>query len=206
MQLIAPIALLAALAAASPTLVARQSPARATIVSVAIRGGDGCPAGTFTTALSENSETGTVTFTAFNASVPEAPGSGSHDRQCTVDWRIRFPVGCTSLTMTNAYAGRATGAVGGAVNEQFRRSYSVSPSSNPPFTGLNPSPKADITPAQWDQNDPISNTLTVTDPNQQIYTLSSVLTLDLQPGTATPGGSVTLDSYTFSTALQIPCN
>ncbi|KAK4182780.1 hypothetical protein QBC35DRAFT_395284 [Podospora australis] len=57
---------------------------------------NGCPAGTFSFALSEGGLIGTIIFDAYNALVGPGISTGEREKQCDFDVTIEFPIGCTT--------------------------------------------------------------------------------------------------------------
>lgn len=210
MQLTNTILLFAGLAVATPlgTLVERQASPRATLVEIVVHPGTGCPVGSFLPTFTGGGESeglsAQVLFFNYNAAIgPDFPGS-LRETQCTVDWIVNFPIGCTRVTFDTAFSGAADDTIGSTVTATLNAPESFSPGGGlmngprPPLTTIVP------VAGSYTRADTPNAVVRVINQNERNHTFSVDTTLSLQhQGNAS--GQISLTVYTFSISQQGQC-
>ncbi|KAK3689771.1 hypothetical protein B0T22DRAFT_514475 [Podospora appendiculata] len=130
-----------ALASAAAIAEPRQAPV-VTVVSATSLGGNGCPTGKFSYTLSIDKTVGTLIFDVYRGYVGPTAPPDSREQFCDFAVVFRFPLGCTSGTITAIPGGYIQ--LGAGINGTFSSQYTISPGT------LGPNPANLVfTSAQW---------------------------------------------------------
>ncbi|KAJ9161069.1 hypothetical protein NKR19_g2625 [Coniochaeta hoffmannii] len=167
--------------------------------------GSGCPQGV-STIIDDPGTTLTLGFDQYQTQVePGVPGS-EREKNCDIFLTLRYPLGCTSTTMSATYHGFAQlqSGVGGA----FPASYVLSPgavtSSQPPTTKFDATEFG--TPGGvYTRNDAVTAKEDIRNANQQVVSLAVRTRVILQPINQTVAGTLTLDDASFQITEQQHC-
>lgn len=176
---------LAAVAARDNSIEARQS--NIIRVESITASGNGCPSGSWTASYTPSRDTGTISFSQYDAALPSPS-----NRACTVTVSLTYPSGCTSGTFQGTNHGFAQ--VNSGVTATYRTSYTsntgnnanppISTFSGPSWANGNTFTKTDLAPGKVVNRSP--NTARVT------YTA----TTQLNAGSGS-GASLTIDDISF---------
>ncbi|SPO06545.1 uncharacterized protein DNG_09235 [Cephalotrichum gorgonifer] len=94
------------LLARATSLTPRQAPSvEITSVSVA---GVGCEPDTFNTSISEDGSAATFSFSTYESAIGASVAAEDREKHCQLFVKARFPVGCTSASISTTYHGSAT--------------------------------------------------------------------------------------------------
>lgn len=190
---------------ASPApLTPRQSDSQVRITAITTTG-DGCPSGTYSSSINEAGTVLTLGFDTYQSAVgPGVPGP-DREKHCELFVTLRYPVGCTTASLTTTYHGFAILQQG--VSGVVASTYNLSPGS---LTNGNPSSTV-LSGAQWvdgdvyTRNDVVAARAPVVSQQQRDVSFVVRNRVLLTAGDSSQEGVVTADDVTLSITGQASC-
>jgi hypothetical protein len=136
MKSLIPLLLLPIAALGAPTTPSQRArdAQQVQVTSISVSG-SGCPQGTITTDISPEGTVLTLGFDSYQTAVGPGVRGSDREKNCDVFITLRYPLGCTSTTVSTTYHGFAQLEDG--VEGSFPATYSLSPgfvSGGPPAT------------------------------------------------------------------------
>ncbi|SPO04337.1 uncharacterized protein DNG_07021 [Cephalotrichum gorgonifer] len=138
------LSLLPFLANATP-LLPRQGP-QAQITSITASG-PGCAPGTFSTSIDPTSAIATFGFDAYQSAIGAGVPGSDREKHCELFLTVRFPLGCTTASVTTTSHGFAV--LGAGTSGVVATGYNISPGN---LSNGNP-PSKTLSGAQWADGD-----------------------------------------------------
>ncbi|KAK1764281.1 hypothetical protein QBC33DRAFT_547672 [Phialemonium atrogriseum] len=186
--------LLPALALAAPTSLDPRQAGQIQITSVTASGA-GCPQGSFSTSISPDGTVITFGFDSYQTLV--GPQTNQREEDCNIFLGLRFPVGCSSASISTTYHGFAQ--IDSGVTGTLQASYNLSPGS---LTGSTPT--TTFTSASWGgggvytKQDTLTAKATINSPNQQNVNFEIRNRAILQASNSAVSGTLTVDDTTIT--------
>jgi len=204
MKFLSSFFVLPALALAGPLSRPRGSGQPARLLSVSTSG-SGCPSGTVATETSPDGLVTTVGFDNYSTNIGPGVASENREKFCDLTVTVRFPLGCTAVSLATTYHGFAQldSGVTASLTSSYTLSTGVLAGGNPPTTVLSSTQfgEGDV----YTKQDPTSSTVIVRNANEQNVSFVARIRIFLVATNGTVAGLATADDATIAIARQSKC-